>query len=957
MIQMYPVRYLISLGILLFCIVYFTPVSAVTLSFQPSQVTMDEGSTASMTLYASDFPTGLSGYNLTVSLSDGSIADIVNVTFPSWAAVHDEGSFPGDTVWVKAVDLSAKIQAGTTEVELCTLEIGGESAGNSDITTVVTQCDTDSGESLSPMVSDGEIIVIGDSPSPTPTPPPSSTTFSFSPAEASVETGNLVLISIIADQFPTGLSGYNLTVSLSDGSIADIVNVTFPSWAAVHDEGSFPGDTVWVKAVDLSAKIQAGATEVELCTLEIGGESAGNSDITIVVTQCDTDSGESLSPMVSDGEIIVIGDSPSPTPTPPPSSTTFSFSPAEASVETGNLVQISIIADQFPTGLSGYNLTVSLSDGSIADIVNVTFPSWAAVHDEGSFPGDTVWVKAVDLSAKIQAGATEVELCTLEIGGESAGNSDITIVVTQCDTDSGESLSPMVSDGEIIVIGDSPSPTPTPPPSSTTFSFSPAEASVETGNLVQISIIADQFPTGLSGYNLTVSLSDGSIADIVNVTFPSWATVHDEGSFPGDTVWVKAVDLNSKVQTNATDVELCTLEISGQSIGSSDIIIPVIKCDNDSGEILYPAVSAGKINVTNDVPAPSSTTFSFSPAEASVKTGDLVQVSIIADQFPTGLSGYNLTVSLADSSVADIVNVTFPSWATVHDEGSFPGDAVWVKAVDLNSEVQTNATDVELCTFEISGESVGNSDITIAVTQCDTDSGELISPVVSDGEIIVIGDSPSPTPTPPPSSTTFSFSPAEAYVKTGDLVQVSIIADKFPTGLSGYNLTVSLSDGSVAGIVNVTFPSWAAVHDEGSFPGDIVWVKAVDLSAEVQTGATDVELCTFEISGESVGSSDITLAVTQCDTDDGGTLAPTVSDGKIRVTSLLLGDANSDGDVNQADTLCVLKEVVGMVTSPLIDTDAFEQTDVHWNNVIDVGDAMYIAQYNVELRNKWFALI
>lgn len=77
----------------------------------------------------------------------------------------------------------------------------------------------------------------------------------------------------------------------------------------------------------------------------------------------------------------------------------------------------------------------------------------------------------------------------------------------------------------------------------------------------------------------------------------------------------------------------------------------------------------------------------------------------------------------------------------------------------------------------------------------------------------------------------------------------------------------------------------------------------------------------------------------------------------IRVTSLLLGDANSDGTVNQADTLHVLKEVVGINDAPEGGTDAFERTDVHWNGFIDIGDAMFIAQYNVGLRDQWFVQV
>ncbi|WP_048103871.1 PKD domain-containing protein [Methanofollis liminatans] len=80
--------------------------------------------------------------------------------------------------------------------------------------------------------------------------------------------------------------------------------------------------------------------------------------------------------------------------------------------------------------------------------------------------------------------------------------------------------------------------------------------------------------------------------------------------------------------------------------------------------------------------------------------------------------------------------------------------------------------------------------------------------------------------------------------------------------------------------------------------------------------------------------------------------------GYIRVTSgVLLGDANNDGEVNQADTLRVLKEVVGLLDPPEKNTDDFERTDVHWNGAVEVGDAMFIAQYNVGLRDAWFRVI
>jgi len=79
--------------------------------------------------------------------------------------------------------------------------------------------------------------------------------------------------------------------------------------------------------------------------------------------------------------------------------------------------------------------------------------------------------------------------------------------------------------------------------------------------------------------------------------------------------------------------------------------------------------------------------------------------------------------------------------------------------------------------------------------------------------------------------------------------------------------------------------------------------------------------------------------------------------GYIDALPVLYGDANEDGVVNQADTLRVLREVVGLKTVPEAETELFTKTDVHANGAIEVGDALYIAQYNVGLRDAWFEAV
>ncbi len=80
----------------------------------------------------------------------------------------------------------------------------------------------------------------------------------------------------------------------------------------------------------------------------------------------------------------------------------------------------------------------------------------------------------------------------------------------------------------------------------------------------------------------------------------------------------------------------------------------------------------------------------------------------------------------------------------------------------------------------------------------------------------------------------------------------------------------------------------------------------------------------------------------------------TLNDGYVR--TIINGDANGDGVVNQADTLHLLKIITGNIPHPS-DPILINQSDVHRDGVIDVGDAMFIAQYNVGLRDKWFELI
>jgi len=112
-------------------------------------------------------------------------------------------------------------------------------------------------------------------------------------------------------------------------------------------------------------------------------------------------------------------------------------------------------------------------------------------------------------------------------------------------------------------------------------------------------------------------------------------------------------------------------------------------------------------------------------------------VNLTLNRAPNGLSGYNLTVALANISIAEIISVTFPAWATLNANSSLPADSVWMKAVDLNDEITSADTNITLGTITVRGDKPGTTSITATVTKMDDDNGYPINPSTELGHLNV----------------------------------------------------------------------------------------------------------------------------------------------------------------------------------------------------------------------------
>jgi len=131
-----------------------------------------------------------------------------------------------------------------------------------------------------------------------------------------------------------------------------------------------------------------------------------------------------------------------------------------------------------------------------------------------------------------------------------------------------------------------------------TIILSPSSPHVAEGTTCDFQIFVSSLPEGLAGYDLVVSLSNPSIAEITGVQYPGWAVLNDTTPLPPtDSLRLSGVDLDKSVQAGAVNVLLATITVRADSMGTSAIAISNVNMDADGGSIITPDISSGQVVV------------------------------------------------------------------------------------------------------------------------------------------------------------------------------------------------------------------------------------------------------------------------------------------------------------------------------------------------------------------------
>jgi hypothetical protein len=126
----------------------------------------------------------------------------------------------------------------------------------------------------------------------------------------------------------------------------------------------------------------------------------------------------------------------------------------------------------------------------------------------------------------------------------------------------------------------------------------------------------------------------------------------------------------------------------------------------------------------------------------------------------------------------------------------------------------------------------------------------------------------------------------DASVQPGETVTVNLSLTRAPQGLAGYNLTVTVTDPATATVTGVSAPSQFQISPTAVLrDGTVANVEAVDLSGNVEPGASDVPLGTVTLRGETDGETTLRVAVLAMDSDDGDPVSPALRNGTVTVGS------------------------------------------------------------------------
>jgi hypothetical protein len=141
-------------------------------------------------------------------------------------------------------------------------------------------------------------------------------------------------------------------------------------------------------------------------------------------------------------------------------------------------------------------------------------------------------------------------------------------------------------------------------------------------------------------------------------------------------------------------------------------------------------------------------------SDADIEVGGTQTVALVLSEAPEGISGFDLQVSVGDSSVAEISSLTVGDFSLPRTNVSDDGQTGFAQGLDSDRNHEPGATNVTLVNVTLEGQATGRTTLTIDGTNIDDDAGNDVNPALETVTIVVGSPQTTPTPTPGQNNTT-----------------------------------------------------------------------------------------------------------------------------------------------------------------------------------------------------------
>ncbi|MGM0590679.1 MAG: hypothetical protein ACQETI_03450 [Halobacteriota archaeon] len=364
---------------------------------------------------------------------------------------------------------------------------------------------------------------------------------------------------------------------------------------------------------------------------------------------------------------------------------------------------------------------------------------------------------------------------------------------------------------------------------------------------------------------------------------------------------------------------------SSRSVGQTAVVVVAT--------LVLTSVLAGTVvagDATNAEPTAEGTTVSVT--DSTVAPGENATVDVVLDATPNGLRKYNLTVSLADGTVANVDGATGQAiGGNQFAVRSQTSDSITFRAADLSNSVQAGSDEVTLATVTLDNTSLGSTDIDVTVHEMTDEQDQQMNPTSEAGTLTVAAD--------------------------GETT-VDVVLDGAPSGLQRYNVSLTGNGAPITAVESGIIGGASFEVVDGGVGSPHVSARGADLGGQVGSFSGEKTLYTATFAG-NLSASDLSVQTTALTDDNSDPMADSRVRLRVQSDSLFekpipgtgasgpptdtdgdgkYDDVNGDGRATFADAIAL-----AFIDSSTLSARQTAALDFDGDGTLDFADAISLA--------------